>query len=1753
MGRRAAVLFLAVGALLLTPGAPGGPDVPGDPTPPVVVPVITGTLGLNGWYTTNVTLNWSVTDPESIILSTNGCDTVTFTADSSQLSRTCSATSDGGTTTMTKPLKLDKTPPQTDAAASRAPNGNGWYKDPVDVTFSGSDATSGLDSCDAPKTYGGPDDGNASVSGTCKDNAGNTGTASRTLKYDSTKPQANPSARPADKNGWYNHSVAVDYQGTDAISGVDNCTQTTYSGPDDPSIALGGTCTDKAGNVSGSSVFQMKYDETAPEASATASRGPDVNAWYNHDLTVGFSGSDVTSGLEACDAPKTYSGPDSANAVVSGTCHDVAGNTVTRSLTVKYDETAPQATAAPDRQPNPKGWYRAAVIITFGGTDTTSGLASCTAPKSYTGPDDAAASVGGTCTDQAGNTAGTSFGLKYDATAPQTTAAPSRQPNANGWYNAQLSVSFSGTDATAGVDSCDAPKSYSGPDMLSTAVSGACRDNAGNTGSGSFTLKYDATDPSVTAAAARQPNANGWFNASVAVNFSGGDATSGVDACDAPKTYAGPDTANASVAGDCTDKAGNTGTGSLSLKYDATDPVTTTSADHQPNANGWYRTPVTVNFGGSDVTSGIDSCDASKTYSGPDTQSATLAGACRDKAGNDSLASRTLKYDATAPAATATPDRQPNANNWFNAPLTVAFAATDTMSGFDQCDPAKTYSGPDSATASVSGSCTDKAGNSGPASYGLKYDATAPQATATPSRIADKNGWYNRPLTVSFGATDATSGMQSCSADASYAGPDTTGTTVNGTCFDKAGNGGLASLALKYDATAPGTTAMPDRQPNSNGWYKASVTVAFTGIDATSTIDSCDAAKTYSGPDTTSTTLSGACRDKAGNSSSASETVKYDATAPPTTATPSVQPNANGWYKAAVTVSFTGTDATSTLDSCDAAKTYSGPDGASASVTGTCLDKAGNVGATSYALKYDATAPVTTATPDRQPNANGWYKAPAVTVTFTATDAMSTVDSCDPAKSYSGPDTQSTTLSGVCRDKAGNSSAASRSLKYDATAPQATATPDRQPNANNWFNAPLTVSFAATDAMSGFDQCDPAKTYSGPDSATASLSGSCTDKAGNSGSASYGLKYDATAPLTTATASRLADKNGWYNHLLTVTFSGGDTTSGIDSCDPAKGYSGPDSASASVTGFCRDKAGNADDASVSLKYDGTPPQATATPSRQPNGNGWFNASLSVSFTATDALSGFDFCPAPQSYSGPDSVAAVVSGTCVDKAGNGGLASYSLKYDATAPAPTATPDPQPNASGWNRSTVTVTFAGTDLTSGIDSCDVPKSYSGPDTQSTTLSGTCRDEAGNSKGASRTLKYDATPPNLTQAVPRRAADHAGWYNHPIEVDAVGTDGMSGLEGPCTSVTYSGPDGDNVPISGQCVDVAGNVGFEWFSIDYDATAPQAAASARRGPDTNGWYNHEVTVDFTGSDAVSGLESCAAPENYSGPDSGLAVVGGICLDKAGNAGVASYALQYDATAPQVTGAARARQPDSNGWYNQPLDVRFQGTDATSAIESCTQARYAGPDAGAASVSGFCRDRAGNRSADSSFGLKYDATPPAITGMTAKAGDRRAVLSWTASPDTTSVEIHRTGTLVYRGHDESFTDTGLKNGVRYHYTLTGYDEAHNAATSTAAATPTAPLVSPVAGAVVKAPPRLAWIRVAKATYYNVQVWRKGRIFSSWPKGTSIKLNRSWVYHGRRYKLTPGKYRWYVWPGFGARTGKKFGPLLGSSSFVVRAR
>ena len=155
-------------------------------------------------------------------------------------------------------------------------------------------------------------------------------------------------------------------------------------------------------------------------------------------------------------------------------------------------------------------------------------------------------------------------------------------------------------------------------------------------------------------------------------------------------------------------------------------------------------------------------------------------------------------------------------------------------------------------------------------------------------------------------------------------------------------------------------------------------------------------------------------------------------------------------------------------------------------------------------------------------------------------------------------------------------------------------------------------------------------------------------------------------------------------------------------------------------------------------------------------------------------------------------------------------------------------------------------------------------------------------------------------------------------------------------------------------------------------------------------------------------------------------------------------------------------------------------------------------------------------------------------------------------PDTQVTQVTRapgSGTSrVYRGTAARST-RGLRPGAKYHYTVTAFDAAASSTAQTLRVTATGRLINPAPGEHVSSPPRLAWVPVKDASYYNVLLIRGVRILSASPTHASLKLPRRWVYQGHRYRLRPGVYRWYVWPGFGRLAQAHYGRILGGSSFV----
>lgn len=334
--------------------------------------------------------------------------------------------------------------------------------------------------------------------------------------------------------------------------------------------------------------------------------------------------------------------------------------------------------------------------------------------------------------------------------------------------------------------------------------------------------------------------------------------------------------------------------------------------------------------------------------------------------------------------------------------------------------------------------------------------------------------------------------------------------------------------------------------------------------------------------------------------------------------------------------------------------------------------------------------------------------------------------------------------------------------------------------------------------------------------------------------------------------------------------------------------------------------------------------------------------------------------------------------------------------------------------------------------------------------------------------------------------------------------------------------------------------------------TPPEITVSIFGTLGSNGWYRSNVTVNWTvvGAETSSGCDAKTLTADTLGTKLTCTATSG------GDQTIKSVTIKLDKT-PPAAAAVADRLPDANGWYNRALTVAFSGTDATSGIASCTSTPYSGPDSVAVVVTGSCHDVAGNATT-ASHSFKYDATAPTLFAVTTRLGNRSAQVTWRKSTDTALVEVLRSPgrkgqgeSIVYRGSETGFRDSGLAIGRKYEYRVIGIDPAANRAEHKLNLVATGPLLSPTPAERVTSPPTLVWTPVRKASHYHLQLWRGRRVLSAWPEQPSYRLRRTWSYKGRRYRLRPGVYRWYVWPGYGQISDARYPRRpLGGSTFVV---
>ena len=182
-------------------------------------------------------------------------------------------------------------------------------------------------------------------------------------------------------------------------------------------------------------------DTTAPTTTGRVVPEPNSKGWNHSNVAVVFYAQDNPGGSGVKQINISWSGAETGSRVAAGRAAyiplttegtttvtyfstDQAGNSETaKTLVVMIDKTDPTATATVDPAPDATGVSHTNVTVTFTGTDSLSGLGSCTGPVTLSAG--GAHTATGVCRDNAGNvSARVTKTVKFDSAGPAITGAP---------------------------------------------------------------------------------------------------------------------------------------------------------------------------------------------------------------------------------------------------------------------------------------------------------------------------------------------------------------------------------------------------------------------------------------------------------------------------------------------------------------------------------------------------------------------------------------------------------------------------------------------------------------------------------------------------------------------------------------------------------------------------------------------------------------------------------------------------------------------------------------------------------------------------------------------------------------------------------------------------------------------------------------------------------------------------------------------------------------------------------------------------------------------------------------------------------------------------------------------------------------------------------------------------------------------------------------------------------------------------------
>jgi hypothetical protein len=767
-------------------------------------------------------------------------------------------------------------PPTITATLSPAPNASGWNNSNVTVTFACTDLISGVKSCPPPLSLT-TEGANQVVQGTATNNAGVSATVSPKINIDKTPPTVSASVSPASNSaGWNNTDVTVSFACLDSLSGVAQCPLPILISASGTNQIVSGSATDVAGNMSAPAKVSLNVELTLPSILLSGSPSANLQGWNKTDVTVSATCTQATSAITSCPSPQTIS-TEGASQAVSGGVTDAAGNSNSGQITLNIAKTPPTVTAAIFPQPNANGWNNSAATVTFTCTRTTAPLATCPQPQAVSA-EGANQAVPGTVTDVAGNSATVTAHVYLATTLPTITASVSPQPNDNGWNNSAVTVTFVCTPTMAPIANCPSPQTISaeGPNQI---ITGTVTDVAGNSATAKVTLNIALTPPAITATASTPPDANGWNNSSVTVNFNCTSTTAPIASCPPSQTVS-TEGAGQLVSGTVTDVAGNSATGSLTLSIGTKSPTVVPSPQPVPNAAGWNHSNVTVSFACAAGTAPIAVCPPSVTLS-TEGANQSVTGTVTDVAANSGTTSLVVNIDKTPPTINGSISPAPGPNGINTTGVTITFICSDGLSGIASCP------GPINVTTpglnqTFSGTAVDIAGNTASASVTVNIQTAAPtppSITASVSPGANAKSWNNTSVTVTFSCAAGSNPLASCSSPV-VVSAEGANQSVCGQAVDTAGLLSSVCPKVSLDLTPPTIAISTQPSVNPSGWFTSPVSVTFACSDSLSGVATCPPAQQFSA-DGANQSVTGTATDNAGNTAtSASYKISIDQTLP---------------------------------------------------------------------------------------------------------------------------------------------------------------------------------------------------------------------------------------------------------------------------------------------------------------------------------------------------------------------------------------------------------------------------------------------------------------------------------------------------------------------------------------------------------------------------------------------------------------------------------------------------------------------------------------------------------------------------------------------------------------------------------------------------------------------------------------------------------------------------------------------------------